>query len=116
MSPLEIAFGIAVIGGLAYYVIQRNKKVEVDAPVAAYKVETPVVEEVKPEVAPAPVAVETPEPAPAPKKARAKPAKITAAEKPAKKASKTEKPAKQPTTKAKTAKAVSKKAKIRVVK
>ena len=111
MSPLEIAFGIAVIGGLAYYVAKRKKQSEqVDAPVAAYKVEAPVVEEAKPEVAPAPVAVEAPVAAITAKKPRAKKAP---AEKPAATA---KQPAKAKTTKAKATKAVVKKAKIRVVK
>jgi hypothetical protein len=109
MSPLDIAIGIVVIGALVYFISKRKQEVEsvVEAPVAAYKVETPVVEEVKPVVQPAP-AVEVP--VAAPKKARAKKA-------PAEKQATKKQPAsaKQP-AKAKATKAVVKKAKIRVAK
>jgi hypothetical protein len=114
MSPLDIAIGIVIVGALVYFINKRKQEVEsvVEAPVAAYKVETPVVEEVQPVVQTAPV-VEAP--VAAPKKARAKkaPAEKQATKQPATK--KQPASAKQP-AKAKATKAVVKKAKIRVAK
>ena len=113
MSPLEIAFGIAVIGALVLFAARKKevKEIKEVTPQAAYKVEPPVVEEVKLEVAPAAPVI-----TPAPKKPRAKKASAEKSAAPAKQPVKSKTTQAKAPAPAKPTKAAAKKSKIRVVK